>query len=73
MGSTPAALPFPSAEMQTIESQLEATKLLLSDAQTEYMHCFARGDFAACGPAKRKVNKYMKAVQFLVAQKLAAR
>lgn len=59
--------------MQTIQEQLDATKLLLSDAQTEYAHSFARGDFAACGPAKRRANKLMREVQFLVAQKLAAR
>jgi hypothetical protein len=37
------------------------------------MHCLARGDFAACGKAKRAVNKQMKQVQTLVAQKLALR
>lgn len=59
--------------MEAIALQLESTKQLLSQAQTEYVHCFARGDFAACSQAKRRVNKLMKEVQFLVAQKLAAR
>ena len=59
--------------MTTIEQQLTAAKELLSVAQTEYAHCFARGDFAECGKAKRKVAKHMKEVQFLVAQKLALR
>lgn len=60
-------------QMETLELQLEAAKTLLSQAQTEYVHCFARGDFAECGKAKRKVAKQMKAVQLLVAQKLALR
>jgi putative hemolysin len=61
------------AQMETIVQQLEEAKQRLSVAQTEYAHCFARGDFAECGKAKRKVAKHMKEVQFLVAQKLATR
>ena len=57
--------------MQTIQEQLDATKLLLSDAQTEYAHSFARGDWSECSKAKRKVAKQMKQVQYLVAQKFA--
>jgi hypothetical protein len=57
--------------METIQDQLAAAKLVLSQAQTEYQHCFARGDWAACSKAKRKVAKCMKEVQYLVAQKLA--
>jgi hypothetical protein len=57
--------------METILQQLEEAKQRLSAAQTEYAHCFARGDFTKCGKAKRKVAKQMKEVQFLVAQKLA--
>lgn len=63
----------PPLQMETIIQQLEDAKQRLSDAQTEYLHCFARGDFAACGKAKRTVNKHMKTVQALVAQKLALR
>lgn len=59
--------------METIIQQLDEAKQRLSAAQTEYAHCFARGDFAQCGKAKRKVAKHMKEVQFLVAQKLAIR
>jgi len=59
--------------MQTLEIQLASAKQLLSEAQTEYQHCFARGDWTECSKAKRKVAKRMKDVQFLVAQKLAAR
>ena len=58
--------------MNTILADLEAAKQQLSDAQTEYLHCFARGDFAACGKAKRAVNKQMKQVQTLIAQKTRA-
>lgn len=58
--------------MHTIEAQLAFAKDLLAEAQTEYQHCFARGDWTACSTAKRKVAKQMKQVQFLVAQKLAA-
>jgi len=57
--------------METITQQLEDAKQRLSDAQTEYLHCFARGDFSACSAAKRTVNKHMKTVQALVVQKLA--
>lgn len=59
--------------METIELQLEEAKQLLSQAQTAYVHCIARGDFSECAKAKRKVGKHMKEVQSLVAQKLAIR
>lgn len=59
--------------MQTLETQLASAKQLLSEAQTEYQYCFARGDWTECSKAKRNVAKRMKDVQFLVAQKLAAR
>ena len=65
--------PASAQRMNTILADLEAAKLRLSDAQTEYLHCFARGDFAACSKAKRAVNKQVKEVQNLVAQKLALR
>jgi len=70
MGTEPATF---NTTMETIQNQLEAAKLVLSQAQTEYQHCFARGDWAACSKAKRKVAKCMKEVQYLVAQKLALR
>ena len=57
--------------MQTLETQLAFAKQLLSEAQTEYQHCFARGDWSKCSKAKRKVAKQMKQVQYLVAQKFA--
>jgi hypothetical protein len=59
--------------LDSIEQQLAATKELLAAAQTEYQHCFARGDWTECSKAKRKVAKQMKQVQFLVAQKLTTR
>lgn len=59
--------------METILKQLEEAKQLLFAAQTEYAHCFARGDFDECSKAKRRVAKQMKEVQYLVAQKLALR
>lgn len=59
--------------METIESQLASVKQQLAEAQTEYQHCFARGDWTECSKAKRKVARQMKQVQFLVAQKLAIR
>ena len=59
--------------MENLLQQLEQAKQDLSVAQTEYAHCFARGDFQECGKAKRKVGKAMREVQFLVAQKLALR
>lgn len=59
--------------METIEQQLATVKAELSKAQTDYQHCFARGDWTECSKAKRKVAKHMKQVQFLVAQKLALR
>jgi hypothetical protein len=68
MGTEPTTF---NTTMETIQNQLEAAKLVLSQAQTEYQHCFARGDWTACSKAKRKVAKCMKEVQYLVAQKLA--
>jgi len=59
--------------METIQQQLEEVKIELAKAQTEYQHCFARGDWTECSKAKRKVAKHMKQVKFLVAQKLALR
>jgi hypothetical protein len=59
--------------METIELQLASAKERLSEAQTIYQHCFARGDWDECSKAKRKVAKHMKEVQYLVAQKLATR
>jgi len=60
-------------QMQTIEFQLATAKELLSQAQTEYSHCFARGDWPACTKAKRVVAKRMREVQMLVAEKMALR
>lgn len=59
--------------MQAIQEQLDAAKLELAKAQTEYQHCFARGDWSECSKAKRKVAKRMKIVSALVAEKLATR
>ena len=59
--------------VETLLQQLEQAKQNLSEAQTEYAHCFARGDFKECSKAKRKVGKAMREVQSLVAQKLALR
>jgi isocitrate dehydrogenase kinase/phosphatase len=59
--------------MNTILADLEAAKQRLSEAQTEYQHCFARADWTECSKAKRKVAKHMKQVQYLVAQTLALR
>jgi hypothetical protein len=59
--------------MQEILKDLEAAKQHLEKAQTEYQHCFARGDWAECAKAKREVAKCMRQVQTLVAQKLALR
>ena len=61
------------SQMSTILEELEAAKQLLAIAQTEYQHCFASGNWTECSKAKRKVAKQMKQVQYLVAQKLAAR
>jgi len=59
--------------MNTLDQQLETAKAELVEAQTEYQHCFARGDWSQCSKAKRQVSKRMKAVQFIIAQKLAVR
>jgi hypothetical protein len=62
-----------SHQMENVELRLEAAKEQLSLAQTSYVHSFARGDFAECSKAKRKVAKQLKEVQLLVAEKLALR
>jgi len=69
MGNQPTTFQL----MQTLETQLAFAKQLLSEAQTEYQHCFARGDWTECSKAKRKVAKRMKDVQFIIAQKFAVR
>jgi microcystin degradation protein MlrC len=65
--------PTLSDPMENFELRLEAAKEQLSLAQTAYVHSFARGDFAECSKAKRKVTKRMKIVSALVAEKLALR
>jgi hypothetical protein len=69
MGNQPTTFQL----MQTLESQLAFAKQLLSEAQTEYQHCFARGDWTECSKAKRQVAKRIKDVQFIIAQKFAVR
>lgn len=44
------------------QTQLDAFKALLSDAETAYAHAIAVGDFDAVGTAKRQVAKYRNAV-----------
>lgn len=54
------------------QSQIDDIKALLSEAETNYQHAMAAGDWAACAIHKNDVAKYRRAIGQLVKQKLAA-
>ena len=47
-------------------TELETLKVLLADAETDYQHCIARGDWNACSAAKAKVAKIRNRVGKLI-------
>ena len=52
-------------------SDLNALKALLSDAETDYQHCMARGDWDQCAAAKAKVAKLRNRIGKLIKQRMA--
>ena len=52
-------------------TELETLKALLSDAETDYQHCMARGDWDQCAAAKAKVARIRNRVGKLIKQRMA--
>ena len=52
-------------------TDLDTLKALLSDAETDYQHCFARGDWEQCAAAKAKVARLRKRVGKLIKARMA--
>lgn len=52
-------------------TELETLKALLSDAETDYQHCMARGDWDQCSAAKAKVARIRNRVGQLIKQRMA--
>ena len=51
-------------------SQLNDLKVLLSDAETDYSHAMARGDWEACSFHKAKVAKLRGQIGRIIKQNL---
>lgn len=56
-----------------IQRQIDEAKILLAAAQDNYVHAFARGDWAQCSSYKKQTDKHFKQIQALVKKKLAIR
>ena len=56
-----------------IQDQINNLKCLLEEAQLEYHHAIARGDWESCSHCKGRVASYYSAIGRLVKQKLAIR
>ena len=52
-------------------TELETLKALLSDAETDYQHCMARGDWEKCSAAKAKVARIRNRVGKLIKARMA--
>ena len=52
-------------------SDLNALKALLADAETDYQHALARGDWDAMAPAKAKVAKLRRRIGKLIKARMA--
>lgn len=57
----------------SIQAQINNLKCLLEEAQLEYHHALARGDWEACSRCKARVASCHSAIGRLVKQKLAIR
>ena len=55
----------------TLSKELDLLKAFLSDAETDYQHCLARGDWDQCAPAKAKVAKLRNRIGKLIKQRMA--
>lgn len=56
-----------------IRDQINNIKCLLEEAELEYQHAFAKGDWETCSYYKGRVASYRSAIGRLVKQKLAIR
>lgn len=56
-----------------IQQQIDEVKIRLAAAQNDYVHAFARGDWAQCSSSKKQTDKHFKELQALVKKKLAIR
>lgn len=54
-----------------IQNQINSIKALLNQAETDYQHSMAAGDWEACALHKNRVSSYRRAIGKLVKQKLA--
>lgn len=54
-----------------IQRQIDEVKTRLAAAQNNYVHAFARGDWAQCSSYKKQTDKHFKELQVLVKKKLA--
>lgn len=52
-------------------TELETLKTLLSDAETDYQHCIARGDWEQCSAAKSKVARLRNRIGKIIKQRMA--
>ena len=52
-------------------TDLETLKALLSDAETDYQHCIARGDWEQCAAAKAKVARLRNRIGKIIKQRMA--
>lgn len=52
-------------------TELNTLKVLLADAETDYQHCMARGDWEQCSAAKAKVAKIRNRIGRLIKQRMA--
>ena len=51
-------------------TELETLKALLTDAETDYQHCMARGDWESCSAAKSKVAKIRNRIGRIIKERM---
>jgi hypothetical protein len=54
-----------------IQNQINGVKTLLDQAETDYQHSMAAGNWEACALHKNRVSSYRREIGKLVKQKLA--
>jgi len=59
-----------SSSNQVPMTELDTLKALLSDAETDYSHCIARGDWENTSAAKAKVAKIRNRIGKLIKQRM---
>ena len=55
----------------TTDERLAHYKAQLAQAETEYSHCIARGDWDECSHYKNMVAKYRRVIGQLIKQRMA--